>query len=116
MQSDYDYETAEAMDKSTITSIVTFLKSELQQKGINLNGIALFGSQLMGTSSHDSDIDLIIVSDQFRNKNIFERADITMDVEIKALKKFRIPMDILKMTNKEYTQSLDNKQFYAQMV
>lgn len=104
------------MDKTTIIDIINFLKTELQNKGLKLSGIALFGSQLTQTSNFDSDIDLIIVSDNFLNKNIFERSEITMDSEIKALKKFRLPMDILKMTDKEFNQSIQNKRFFAQLV
>ena len=37
-----------------------------------------------------------------------------MESEIKALKKFHVPMDILKMTNEEFNQGLQNKRFYAQ--
>lgn len=104
------------MDKKSITAIITFLKDEFQQKGVDLRGIALFGSQLTGSSIPGSDIDLIIVSDTFQNKNIFERSDITMEVEIKALKKFHVPMDILKMTDEEFNQSIQNKRFYAQLI
>ena len=103
------------MDKTTVTDIINFFKTELQFKGIKLRGIALFGSQLTGLSHSDSDIDLIIVSDNFQNKNIFERSDITMDIEIKAMKKFHVPMDILKMTDKEFNQGLRNKRFNAQL-
>jgi predicted nucleotidyltransferase len=104
------------MDKKSITAIINFLKEELQQKGVELRGIALFGSQLTGSSNPESDIDLIIVSDIFQNKNIFERSDITMDVEIKALRKFHLPMDILKMTDEEYNQSIKNKRFNDQLI
>ena len=31
------------MDKTTVTAIVTFLKADLQEKGVILSGIALFG-------------------------------------------------------------------------
>jgi uncharacterized protein len=104
------------MDKTTVIAIINFLKTELQEKGVKLRGIALFGSQLTESSNSGSDIDLIIVSDNFQNKNIFERSDITMDTEIKALKKFHLPMDILKMTNKEFNQSIRNKRFNAQFI
>jgi len=46
----------------------------------------------------------------------FERSDLTMDTEIKALRKFHIPMDILKMTDEEFNQSIQNKRFYAQLM
>lgn len=104
------------MDKETVTTIITFIKEELHLKGIKLFGVALFVSQLSGSSKTDSDIDLIIISENFKNKNIFERSDLTMDTEIKALKKFQVPMDILKMTTEEYNNSLLNKRFYAQLI
>ena len=104
------------MDKKSVKAIIDYLKEEFHHKGVEVRGIALFGSQLTGSSNSDSDIDLIIVSDTFQNKNIFERSDITMDVEIKALRKFHIPMDILKMTDEEFNQSLQNKRFYAQLI
>jgi predicted nucleotidyltransferase len=103
------------MDKTTIDAVITFLKSDLQEKGVKLSGIALFGSQFFGTSNNESDVDLIIISDNFQNKNLFERAEITMESEIKALKKFHIPLDILKMTNEEFNRGMQNKRFYAQM-
>lgn len=46
----------------------------------------------------------------------FERSDLTMDTEIKALRKFHILMDILKMTDEEFNQSIQNKRFYAQLM
>ncbi|MEI6436425.1 MAG: nucleotidyltransferase domain-containing protein [Bacteroidota bacterium] len=104
------------MDKETVKTIISFIKAELQLKGVKLLGIALFGSQLSGSSKPDSDIDLIIISENFENKNIFERSDLTMDAEIKALKKFRVPIDILKMTAEEFNQSLQNKRFDAQLI
>lgn len=64
--------------------------------------IVLFGSQLHGSTSVDSDIDIVIVSKDFRNKDIFERANLTMDAEIVTIKRFLIPMDIITMTPEEF--------------
>jgi len=104
------------MDKNAIKLIINFLKAELELKGIKLYGVALFGSQMKGTSTPDSDIDLILISNSFKNKNIIERSDLTMDAEIKTIRKFKIPLDILKMTLVEYQQGIDNKRYNAQLV
>ena len=55
------------MAKGTVTTLVRFLKEEFRKQGLKLNGIALFGSQLSGTADSESDIDLILISDEFKN-------------------------------------------------
>ena len=50
----------------------------------------------------DSDIDLIVISADFRDKDIFERSKLTMAPEIRTFKKFKVPMDILNMSPEEY--------------
>lgn len=43
-----------------------------------------------------------IVSEDFKRKNIFKRADLTKDAEIRTIKKFMVPLDIITMTPEEY--------------
>ena len=104
------------MDKKTIKTIINFLKTELESSGIKLNGVAVFGSQLQGTATVDSDIDLILISNSFKNKNLIERSDLTMNAEIKTIRRFKIPLDVLKMTSAEYQKGIDNKRYNATMV
>lgn len=92
------------MDQATINKIVKFLKESMVQSGIRIDSIALFGSALSGEMSEDSDIDLIIISADFRDKDIFERSKLTMDPEIRTIKKFKVPMDILNMSPEEYSE------------
>jgi len=40
--------------------------------------------------SEGSDVDIIIISDDFQGKNIFERARLTKEAEIMTLKKFKV--------------------------
>lgn len=93
------------MDKTTINELVLFLKNSLIQSGINVDSIALFGSALSGNMRQDSDIDIIIISSDFINKDLFERAKITMKPETETLKKYKIPMDIINLTPEEYNDS-----------
>jgi predicted nucleotidyltransferase len=56
---------------------------------LNLDSIDLFESALTGEMHEDSDIDLIFISSDFRNKDIFERSQMTVKPEIATLKKYK---------------------------
>jgi predicted nucleotidyltransferase len=60
------------MDKATINELIDFLKQSLIKSGIHVDSIALFGSALSGRMDKDSDIDLIIISSDFINLDLFE--------------------------------------------
>ncbi|MBK9357409.1 MAG: nucleotidyltransferase domain-containing protein [Bacteroidales bacterium] len=94
------------MDKTAIIDeIILHLRTQLRLNGLNVESIALFGSALTGEMNEDSDIDLIIVSSDFQNKDLFERSELTMKPEIETLRKFKIPMDIINLTPEEYKDS-----------
>jgi uncharacterized protein len=93
------------MDKATINEVIAFLKQSLIQSGIHVDSIALFGSALTGNMDKDSDIDLIIISPDFINLDLFERAQMTMKPETETLRKFKIPMDIINLSPDEYNDS-----------
>jgi len=93
------------MDKTAINEIVQFLKLSLTNSGIVVDSIILFGSALSGNMNENSDIDLIIISPDFKDKNIFEKAELTMKSEWETLKKYKIPMDILNFSPEEYQNS-----------
>jgi len=86
------------------------------QYGINVDSIALFGSALTGKMDKDSDIDLIIVSSDFRNLDLFERAKLTMKPETETMKKFKIPMDIINLSPEEYKESNANIIYKSRIV
>ena len=89
------------MVKKSTLKAVTFMKDRLQQTGLNVQKIIVFGSQANGKYNAGSDIDVIVISDDFRNKNIFKRARLTKEAEIMTIKKFMVPLDIVTMTQEE---------------
>ena len=93
------------MDKATIDEVIGFLKQSLIQNGIHVDSIALFGSALTGNMDKDSDIDLIIISSDFVNLDLFERAKLTLKPETETLRKYKIPMDIINLSPDEYNES-----------
>jgi predicted nucleotidyltransferase len=104
------------MDKATINEIIQYLKELLITNGLNVNSIALFGTALSGEMHVDSDIDLIIISSDFRDKDIFERSQMTMKPEIATLKKYKVSMDILNLSPEEYADSKLKMYFDSKIV
>jgi predicted nucleotidyltransferase len=72
------------------------------EDGLNVSKIILFGSQANGAPTEESDIDIVIVSEDFRKKDIFERAMLTKKPEIMTIKKFMLPLDVITMTPEEF--------------
>lgn len=91
----------EIMDKETIMKAGFHLKECIEGKGVSVSKIILFGSQARGRTHKDSDVDFIVVSEDFRDKNIFERADMIGDAEFLTVKAFKIPIDLLLKTPEE---------------
>jgi len=89
------------MVKSTAIKAVHYLKDRLTADGINVAKVILFGSQARGRVGETSDIDVIIVSDDFHGQDIFKRADLTKAAEIMTIRKFMVPLDIITMTPDE---------------
>ena len=101
------------MDKNTVITAINFFEKCLTDKGINISKIILFGSYANGTPDHESDIDLVIISNDFDGKNIFERANLTKEAEILTIRKYLIPLDIITLSNKEFeTQSINGEIIY----
>ena len=103
------------MDKTIINNVVSYLHESLIANGLKDNRIALFGSALNGNMHPDSDIDMIVVSKSFENKDIFERIKMTSKAQIDVQRKYVIPMDILLKTPEEYEYS-KSTYFYSEFV
>ena len=79
-----------------------YLEERVAASGLADAKVILFGSRARGTATEDSDVDVAIISPDFRGKDIFERARLTKDVEISAIDKFMVSFDIVTLTPEEY--------------
>lgn len=75
--------------------------------------IVLFGSQAGGNASAESDVDIVVISKDFRNKDIFKRLALIKDAEIATIKKYMIPLDVIMMTPDEFTSGTSLVSEYA---
>ncbi|MBM4030718.1 MAG: nucleotidyltransferase domain-containing protein [Planctomycetes bacterium] len=58
------------MGKKDILRAVRFLERRLAAHGLDVNKVVLFGSQARGDATPDSDVDIAIVSEDFRGRDI----------------------------------------------
>ena len=89
-------------NKEKAHEIIAYLHAALYRHGVTPCNIALFGSFLHGNYHAESDLDMIIISEKFEGLNIDERITMTMRAEDEVMKKYLVPMDILKKTPAEY--------------
>jgi predicted nucleotidyltransferase len=81
---------------------VSFIEQALKAAGLSDARVIPFGSHALGTATPDSDVDIAIVSASFRGKDVFERALLTKDAEVGAMRKFALPFDIVALSPEEY--------------
>ena len=90
------------MVKRKIIDAIDYFRDNLKKSGLSKFKVVLFGSHGKRSASSASDIDLIVVSEGFRNRSIFERAQLTKDAEIETIKKYLVPLDIITLTPEEF--------------
>ncbi|MCK9632562.1 MAG: nucleotidyltransferase domain-containing protein [Methanoregula sp.] len=93
------------MVDAKVLEAVNYFSEQVRKKGIRVNNLILFGSSGTGTATPGSDIDIAIISDDFTDRDIFERALLTKDAEMRTVKKFRVPLDVITLTSEEYHDS-----------
>ncbi len=101
------------MVKGKVTEAIRFFEKCLKEKGLKVSKIILFGSQVKGKTTEESDVDILIISEDFQGKDIFERARLTKDAEIMTLKKFMMPLDIVTLTSEEFESNKSLVSEYA---
>ena len=101
------------MAKGIVLEAITFLEQQLKKGGLRISKLILFGSQATGQANEGSDIDIVVLSEDFRNKDIFERALLIKDAEILTIKKFMVPFDIITMTPEEFESGSSLVGLYA---
>jgi predicted nucleotidyltransferase len=67
------------MGHDTVLAAVRRFKNALESVNIRVDQLILFGSHASGTARKDSDIDLVVISSSFSDKNYWERIDILTD-------------------------------------
>lgn len=104
------------MESKKVLSLANTLKHILENYGIPVDNIAIFGSVMRGSDNSDSDLDMIVISKAFENKSIFQRADMLYKPETEFIKAIKLPVDILTYTTQEYLESISNKLIESRII
>lgn len=86
------------MDKGTVLNILSLFRKAIESKGIRLDKLVLFGSYAIGTYREGSDIDIVVISEDFRDKGYWERIDILSDAIYEVFE----PIEAIAMTPEEW--------------
>ena len=86
------------MDKEYVLNIISHFRKILEVKGINNNKIILYGSWAKGKQREESDIDLVVISEDFKDKGYWERIDILSDAIYEVFE----PIEAIAMTPEEW--------------
>lgn len=98
------------MDKGAVLNIVNLFKDNISQKGIKIDRIILYGSYANNTQRLDSDIDIVVVSDDFKDMDYWHRIDILVD----GISDIFQQIEAVGMTNEEWNTKAFMTAEYAQ--
>jgi len=85
------------MDQEILNTINQY-KKNLEALGIRAKKIIIYGSYASGDAKTDSDLDLLVLSNDLKNMDLWERLCILG----RARQGIKRPMEILGMTEEEY--------------
>lgn len=90
------------MDKE-VNFIISKYKKRVEELGIKVKRIILYGSYAYGKPDEQSDIDLLVVSNDLKDMDLWERLCLLGRARI-GIKK---PMEILGITEEEFAEIKD---------
>jgi predicted nucleotidyltransferase len=86
------------MDKNTVIDIIDRFRKAIEKQGIRVEQLILYGSFAYGTPHEGSDIDLIVISDNFAPLGFWERIDVLANAICEVFE----PIEAIAMTRTEW--------------
>ncbi len=86
------------MDKESALDAVLRFRLALESKGIRIHKLVLYGSYAQGKATEGSDIDVLVISDDFLGKSYWERIEILSDAIYEVFE----PIEAVALTNEEW--------------
>jgi predicted nucleotidyltransferase len=90
------------MAKKAIVKAKNILFKLLWDRNINVDKIIIYGSYARNTTRPESDIDMMVVSRDFRNKDIFQKVAMVRGIHSDIVRQINKPVDLLFYSDKEW--------------
>ena len=86
------------MDKAAALDIIARFRKAIEARGISVSKLILYGSYARGDYREGSDIDLILISDDFKDHDYWSRIDILSE----AIYAVFAPLEVVGFTPEEW--------------
>jgi len=86
------------MDKKAALTVIAKFQKALEAKGIIVNKLILYGSFAIGQFKEGSDIDIVVIANDFADKTYWERINILSD----AIYEVFAPLEVVGITPDEW--------------
>ena len=86
------------MDKRAVLDIIARFKQALESGGISVDRMVLYGSWAEGKQHEGSDIDIVVISEDFRDKDFWQRINILTDAIFSVFE----PIEAVALTPEEW--------------
>lgn len=93
------------MVEGIVKQAADIIRDFLNSRNISTDKIVIFGSYARGDYKQDSDIDVAIISRDFENKDIFQKAEMLKGLKWLLVDKIMLPFDIIPISLAEWTES-----------
>ena len=88
------------MDKKAVIEIVDRFRRKIEEQGIKPQKVILYGSHATGMPAAESDIDVVIISEDFGGKSFWERVDVLSE----AIYDLSAPIEAVAMSPDEWNR------------
>jgi len=97
------------MDKAAALDAIMRFRKAIESRGIKISKLILYGSYARGDYREGSDIDLILISEDFRNRDYWSRIDILSEAIYDAF----APIEVVGFTPEEWDNQTSPLYDYA---
>jgi len=93
------------MAQARVREAAKLIKNLLKDRNITVEKIIVFGSYAKGNYTKDSDLDIAVISQDFNEKDVFQKAEMLQGLKWTLVEKFMLPFDIVPVSLKQWQES-----------
>ncbi len=93
------------MAEAEVREAAKLINNLLKDRNIMVDRIIIFGSCTKGNYTEGSDIDIAVISRDFNEKDVFQKAEMLKGLKWTLVEKFELAFDIVPVSLKQWQES-----------